>query len=163
MCDEEKNINNYYSSDVWNKFSEAVAKTKLVIEDEAINDLRVNDSYWGLFDSFTSLCAYNKLSGDVDFDGKVTVRDATLIQKGIANLTTLNISQINVANVNGTTYEINIKYATHIQKYVAGLTDAINNNYLEHLSEIEGNASVYYYKENQYFYGELYRTAFPFY
>lgn len=72
-----KNINNYYSSDVWNKFSEAVAKAKLVTEDEAINDLRVNDAYWGLFDSFTSLCAYNKLSGDVDFDGKVTVRDAT--------------------------------------------------------------------------------------
>ncbi|MGN0452615.1 MAG: hypothetical protein ACI4GZ_02310 [Ruminococcus sp.] len=97
----------------------------------------------------------------MDFDGKVTVRDATLIQKGIANLTTLNISQVHTANVNGTTFEINIKQATHIQKCVAGLTDAINNNYIEHLSEIDGKVNAHNYKRNQYFYENLYQSSFP--
>lgn len=51
--------------------------------------------------------------GDVDMDGSVTVRDATLIQKGIAGLTYLNGAQVFLADPNGS--GISVKNATAIQ------------------------------------------------
>ncbi|MGN0452616.1 MAG: hypothetical protein ACI4GZ_02315 [Ruminococcus sp.] len=45
ICVEENNSNNYYSSGVWNKFTESVAKAQAIIQDETIIDLRVNDAY----------------------------------------------------------------------------------------------------------------------
>ncbi|MBR2723887.1 MAG: leucine-rich repeat protein [Ruminococcus sp.] len=57
--------------------------------------------------------------GDVDGDGKISVKDATLIQKYLANLVTLEQIQENAADVAGTP-EIRINDATTIQKYVAG-------------------------------------------
>ncbi len=60
------------------------------------------------------------LLGDVDLDGKLTVKDATLVQLHCAGLTILTENQLSVANVDQDK-EINVKDATIIQLYLAGL------------------------------------------
>ncbi|MBQ3073977.1 MAG: hypothetical protein IJD19_04885 [Ruminococcus sp.] len=60
--------------------------------------------------------------GDTDLNGKVDVRDATLIQKAIADLATLDELQAGVANVI-VADALNVKDATEIQKWIADLSD----------------------------------------
>ncbi len=55
--------------------------------------------------------------GDVDLDGNVTVKDATLIQKGLAKITYVTAVQRCLADPLGTGYSV--KNATAIQKYLA--------------------------------------------
>ena len=56
--------------------------------------------------------------GDVNLDGDVTISDATLVQKYIAELVELDELQLELADVNGDG-EINISDATYIQKMIA--------------------------------------------
>ncbi|WP_294466308.1 dockerin type I repeat-containing protein, partial [uncultured Ruminococcus sp.] len=60
------------------------------------------------------------LLGDVNNDGKVSVLDATEIQKYIAGLVTLSDSQLAAGDVNGDG-NLTVTDATQIQKYIAGL------------------------------------------
>lgn len=62
------------------------------------------------------------LAGDVNQDGKVNIKDATLIQKHIAKLTQLDDVASACADVTADK-KINIKDATMIQKYVAKLIE----------------------------------------
>lgn len=55
--------------------------------------------------------------GDVDLDGKVSVKDATLVQKDLAKITYVTAVQKYLADPDGTGYSI--KNATAIQKYLA--------------------------------------------
>lgn len=59
------------------------------------------------------------LVGDADSDGKISVKDATAIQKHLAGIITLSETQTVAANANDWD-NLNIKDATLIQKYVAG-------------------------------------------
>lgn len=65
-----------------------------------------------------------ELLGDVNLDGKVSVIDATAIQKYIVNLDTFNSTQKTVADVNGDGI-VNVADATEIQKYIVGLPSSI--------------------------------------
>ena len=56
--------------------------------------------------------------GDVNSDGKLNIKDATLIQKHIAKLLTLSDSQLSYADCNMDN-KVNIKDATYIQKKIA--------------------------------------------
>ncbi len=58
--------------------------------------------------------------GDVDADGEVTVKDATLLQKFLADIAHLYQTQKNHADTNADN-ALNIKDATCIQKMVAGM------------------------------------------
>ena len=60
------------------------------------------------------------LVGDVDLDGKITIKDATMIQKALADLLTLSYESETLADVDRDG-KITIKDATAIQKYLAGL------------------------------------------
>lgn len=60
--------------------------------------------------------------GDVDFNGKVTIADATYIQKFSSNAVILSAMQRILADVNNDGY-VNIKDATLIQKYLASYSD----------------------------------------
>ena len=60
------------------------------------------------------------LLGDANEDGKINIKDATLIQKSIANLTTLTEAGEELADADLNT-KINIKDATAIQKHIAGI------------------------------------------
>ena len=56
--------------------------------------------------------------GDVDDNGKVNIKDATMIQKAVAKIISLTDAEQIRADVNADT-KVNIKDATAIQKYVA--------------------------------------------
>lgn len=60
--------------------------------------------------------------GDVNLDAAVNIKDATLIQKYIANIEELSADAIICADANGDE-DINIKDASVVQKYVAGEDD----------------------------------------
>lgn len=62
--------------------------------------------------------------GDVTGDGKVSVDDATYIQKYIADLVSMTSQQQQTANVDGDN-EISIKDATEIQKHVSGMSSVL--------------------------------------
>ena len=66
----------------------------------------------------------NILIGDVNGDGKISILDATEIQKYIAQLSYLNDEQLAVADVNGDG-KISIIDATEIQKYIAQLIPSL--------------------------------------
>ncbi len=58
--------------------------------------------------------------GDVNLDGKINIRDASLIQKFIAKLEALAPFQEDIADFNFDG-KINVKDATLIQKYIANI------------------------------------------
>ena len=57
--------------------------------------------------------------GDVDMDGVVTVKDATLVQKGVADITYVTAVQKYLADPTGEGFSV--KNATAIQKYLADI------------------------------------------
>ncbi len=60
------------------------------------------------------------MPGDVNRDGKLNIRDATLIQKYLAKLESLDKEQIALADYNADG-KVNVKDATRIQKKIANL------------------------------------------
>lgn len=74
----------------------------------------------------TTTDAQVALLGDVNLDGKVSIQDATLIQKAIAKLATLDEVQTAVADATEDG-NVNIKDATAIQKWIAKFEDANQN------------------------------------
>lgn len=60
------------------------------------------------------------VKGDVNGDGEVTLRDATLIQQKVANLKTFTAAQERVADLNGDG-EVTLRDATMVQQAVANL------------------------------------------
>ncbi len=66
-----------------------------------------------------------KVLGDTDFSGKVNVRDASAIQKHVADLVELSEEALIVSDTNLDS-KVNVKDATQIQKY---LVDIINSFY----------------------------------
>lgn len=62
--------------------------------------------------------------GDVNGDGKITIQDATMIQKHLGKLIDLEKIQEEAADVAGTP-SLTIADATAIQKYLAGVTDKL--------------------------------------
>ena len=58
--------------------------------------------------------------GDVNKDGKINIKDATLIQKYLAKLVTFDADQLLLADANADN-KVNIKDATYIQKKIAYL------------------------------------------
>lgn len=62
--------------------------------------------------------------GDVDGDGKVSIKDATLIQKHLASMVFLEENQLKSADANGDG-NINIRDVTQIQKYLAGFISSL--------------------------------------
>ncbi|MBE6734994.1 MAG: hypothetical protein E7563_06620 [Ruminococcaceae bacterium] len=61
--------------------------------------------------------------GDVEYDLDVNIKDATLIQKSLADLVTLSEIEIEMADTDQDG-EVTIKDATDIQKFVAGIKDS---------------------------------------
>ena len=62
----------------------------------------------------------DKLLGDANEDGNLNIKDATIIQKHIANILTLSEHGVDLADFNKSG-DVNIKDATAIQKYIAGI------------------------------------------
>lgn len=59
-------------------------------------------------------------TGDANMDNKLNIRDATLIQKHLAKITTMSEEALKLADFNGDS-KVNVKDATSIQKFIAGI------------------------------------------
>lgn len=99
----------------------------------AVNDgdviyVGVGDSNWssmnysagGTVYKFTIRFSQPPVIGDVDFDGDINIKDATLIQKYIVNLSELSEEQYFVADFNKDG-SVDVNDATDIQKYLVGI------------------------------------------
>lgn len=64
-------------------------------------------------------------SGDTDLSGKVNVKDATLIQKYLADLEKMSDNSKALGDVDGND-SVNIKDATAIQKFIAGIETGLD-------------------------------------
>ena len=62
-------------------------------------------------------------TGNVDGEGKITVKDATLVQKNVAGLVEFSKIKAAIADVDGDE-TVTVKDATMIQKYCADIIDA---------------------------------------
>ncbi len=71
-----------------------------------------------------STAPYEGVHGDADTDGIVTIKDATLIQKHLAQLESISEKGLPLADANRDT-NISISDATVIQKFVAGLLELL--------------------------------------
>lgn len=58
--------------------------------------------------------------GDANMDKKLNIRDATLIQKHLAKITTMSEEAVKLADFNQDN-KVNVKDATSIQKFIAGI------------------------------------------
>ena len=59
-------------------------------------------------------------TGDANMDNKLNIRDATLIQKHLAKITTMSEAALELADFNKDS-KVNVKDATSIQKFIAGI------------------------------------------
>ncbi len=62
--------------------------------------------------------------GDIDLDGTITIKDATLLQKHIANITTLTEEQLKISDTNRDG-SINISDCTQIQKFLTSIITSL--------------------------------------
>lgn len=131
-----KNINiptHSWSSDlqfravIYNKYKEELTKVMLTSGNEKSVKLALepNTTYWiKIWDPEGTTGEYNVsltstlVLGDITLDGNVKIQDATLIQKSLAKLVTLDSKQTALADVTEDG-KVNIKDATAIQKYIA--------------------------------------------
>lgn len=102
--------------------SEGTAPTESTIPSENTNATKPSDSVTAPSENTvtnpTALEGDKGILGDVNGDGKVNVKDATLIQKFAAKLIDLTDAEKLRADVNGDG-KVNVKDATAIQKYAA--------------------------------------------
>ena len=74
-----------------------------------------------LFASTLCALAAGSILGDADRSGKVDISDVTMLQKNVAKLVAFSTQTLKLADVNGDNL-VNIKDATIVQKYVAGIS-----------------------------------------
>lgn len=96
-------------------------KTQAEIDDVTAELESVINALSAQIETTTVPAPIYRLAGDVNEDSKVNVRDATAIQKHLANIITLSSIGVTLADANGDG-KLNIKDATEVQKFIAGLT-----------------------------------------
>ena len=90
----------------------------------------------------SAICAsasQSNLMGDVNFDGQVSIKDSTMIQKHCAGMIRFSEAQRKCADPDGNG-KINVSDATYLQRQVAGI--AQKKNYTEEEAIEAGNKAV---------------------
>ncbi len=120
FCFEEKNDTGYYSEELWNEFTQKLSNAQAVYDNEEIvEDYRVTEAYFELLHSHFKLCSSNTMFGDVDNDGKISIVDATHLQRALAEIEFLNSSQKLIS-------KFDLLYATKIQRYIVMLESTLD-------------------------------------
>lgn len=130
FCEQESNDDGYYETQIWDDFQSEIAQSKELLGDEMIADSRMNTAYYELMYQLNLLCTCNQVPGDLDHDGRMSVMDATYVQRYVAEKTTVNFSQMLVTG----NYKIDgmsIITATTIQRKCAKIIDRYNPDVLE--------------------------------
>lgn len=124
--DEQGNVNNIESSETnieWNPDNEGsflFKDIRIQVKAYDSSGALIGESPVEVYEIFDILADWWGEYGDADFDGKITIKDATVIQKHLAGIVEFSNAAIHFADVVGDSI-LNIKDATAIQKYLAGL------------------------------------------
>lgn len=81
------------------------------------------DGGYERYKNITLYASWTKAMGDVNFDGKVSIVDATEIQKAAAHIVTFSEAQSKAADINGDGV-VDVKDVTVIQKFIVGIETA---------------------------------------
>lgn len=92
------------------------------------NEKETHISYVDLRNLLNELCLYNRVAGDVNFDGVFDIDDITLMQKNFASLTKFNSSQNYLSKINE---HSNIDIVTSWQME---LSDMTSNSYIAYIN-----------------------------
>ncbi len=130
-CGFETNNNSYYPQDLWEYFQECLEKAVDVYTKET-EGIEVSRVYWDLKFAYNKLCVVNTVSGDVDKSGELSILDVTLVQMNLAQMCSLNSSQLTVL-YESAEENITITVATKMQLALAKL-DKFDSYDLEVLS-----------------------------
>lgn len=96
-------------------FSAYAESTGTATADEATRD----EAYLLISDKAVENGTVIGIMGDADSNGKINIKDATAIQKYVANLILLSTRQLALADADNSA-KINVKDATSVQKFLAG-------------------------------------------
>ena len=83
------------------------------------------DNYIASYESPTDGAINQSLPGDVDGDGVISIADATVLQKYLANIVNFDDKQLAVADTN-CDGSVSIADATQIQKYIANIVTSLS-------------------------------------
>ena len=83
------------------------------------------DKYIASYESPTDGDINQSLPGDVDGDGVISIADATVLQKYLANIVNFDDKQLAVADTN-CDGSVSIADATQIQKYIANIVTSLS-------------------------------------
>lgn len=123
-CENELDNKNVYIPDFTiNGYSSTVAKE--YAENYGLNFVDIENNTPTEFSTTFDYSVFIK--GDVDLNGEIDIRDATLVMKWLANMKDLSPIQKSNAIVGQLQDTIDIGNATMIQKYLAGLLDTLEN------------------------------------
>lgn len=105
-----------------------------ILDNAKTSDINISYDAENVFDSSFNNVSFGTLSGkitvnqsvigDANGDGVISIVDATLIQKYLANLENFDDEQLSVADANGDG-KITIVDATQVQKYIAGIIPSL--------------------------------------
>ncbi len=109
-----------FTDESWNAMEEKLADANAVYINENATQAEVDLVTQELLNAIDGLVRVKELSGDVDGDGVVSIMDATLIQRHLAQLEAIDEDRFDYADTdkNG---EISIVDATMVQRFIAQL------------------------------------------
>lgn len=128
FCKLENNGGLYYPNELWNEFQSKIAIAEEVYS-KGEDSIEVSNAFWNLMFAYNDICIVNQVPGDVDFDGEVSILDATIVQRFLAKLCDLNSSQLLILD-KGRTNEVTVLDATEIQRFLAKLQSNLDYKYL---------------------------------
>ena len=144
FCKTEKNGDGYYPDEVWSEFENSIFEAQKTLDDINSDGDDYNRAYWGMLYNYNKLCVVNQKYGDVDFDGDISVLDATQLQRIIAKLDDANSSILQIC-------KMDITYATEIQMYLASLDDNIDV-YPQRFEYLSNNVECSNYNSQEWFF-----------
>lgn len=165
LCEQEENSLGFYDETLWSEFQTALAEAKGVYEINTNKGTVAGNTkqYWNLYSAYNKLCSAVTVAGDTDGDGDVTILDATVIQRTLANITPKLTSAQRCASCvsENTAYfgqELypNIVDATFIQRQLAGLDTTFTSRIIDQQS-----INNLDFKVNPIVYHEYYSRTFP--
>lgn len=161
LFEKETNINNYYDEETWNNFQLVLEKGKQAYE--SVDEEFIHSTYIEMRNTYNNLCIYNTVKGDLNGDGVLSVLDATLAQKYLADLVEFNSSQRLLMRMkNGVT----VNSVTTMQKVLVGSEAEVTCINLDDLVEYEGidpNTRRFTYIDetiNEIYYDDYYEYRF---
>lgn len=121
----ETNDDNYYDEDTWKELKIYRSRLQIAYDETTTEEEIIHDDFIGGINKLNKWCAYTKVYGDLDHNGKLTIGDVTVLQRALAeNGAPLHIPQIAALNAgNGTPSKISIKDATAMQRVLAEYDD----------------------------------------